>query len=79
MKREIRYLYLLMLKNKKRILNIDKYIGYYYLYRDLAGKAYDDPDCPVSIQQNIIILSRPRPPKYLKWVEKYLVKGDKVE
>lgn len=78
MKREIRYLYLLMLKNRKRILNISKYIGYYYMYRELAGKACADPDCPSSIQ-GIMLPDWPRPPKYLKWAEKYLVKEIKVE
>ena len=76
-KREIRWIYLMILKDK-RIVNINKAIGYYDLYNRAASAVKNDPDCPDAIKNGFVHTSGLPMPKYLKWAEKYTL-GDKDE
>lgn len=74
-KREVRWLYLALLKNN-RIVDINKTIGYYNQYDNLIA-ARTDPDFPDVIKNSLVYgKSGSKMPGYLKWAKKYLVKED---
>jgi len=75
-KREVRFLYLMLLKNNRRIVNIKKAIGYYNKYTELEKIAQNDPDCPEAIRARVA--GSIAVPKYLEWVKEY-IKEDEDE
>jgi hypothetical protein len=76
-KREVRYLYLMLLKNNHRIINIEKAIGYYDQYSKLEKKAQNDPDCPEAIRARVV--GSVIMPLYLYWAKEYIVEEDEDE
>jgi len=74
-KREVRCLYLMLLKNNGRIVNINKIIGYYNQYDNLI-QSKDDLDFPHTIKNGLVYgKSGIKTPKYLQWSKKFLVKS----
>jgi len=74
-KREVRCLYLMLLKNNGRIIDINKTIGYYNQYDDLI-RSKDDPDFPQAIKSSLVYGKLgTKMPQYLQWSRKFLAQG----
>jgi len=69
MRREPKYLYLLLLKEKK-FINLRKIMVYYNKYNDLLNLA-NGTDMPENIKEQLPPLKMP---KYLEWVKKYIIR-----
>ncbi len=69
-KREVRYLYLALLKNDGAILNLKKMINFYEEYNDLRGRVLSSREAPSTLKVSMPPLKMP---KYLKWVKQYLM------
>ena len=69
-RREVRCLYLALLKKDGVVLNLSDMVGYYEEYIDLRGRIINSQEAPSTLKVGLPPLKMP---KYLKWVKKYLV------
>jgi hypothetical protein len=70
MGRDIRYLYLALLKKSPKRKSLKKMIGFYEEYINLRERAMNSPSAPSALKFNLPPIKMP---EYLKWVKKYLV------
>lgn len=70
LKREVRYLYLALLKEQGRTMDLRKIIGFYEEYEDLRNRALASDEAPKALKNNLPPLKMP---KYLQWVKQYLI------
>ena len=75
MRREVRCLYKALLKEDGVMLNLKKMIGFFEEYRDLRTRVLCSNEAPPSLKAGLVY--ELKMPKYLKWVKKYLIKGEK--
>ncbi len=74
-RREVRCLYMALLKNNKGVRDLRKMIGFFDEYIDLRDRVVRSGDVPPSVRAGLIFAIKM--PKYLKWAKKYLIKGEK--
>ena len=69
-KREVRCLYLALLKEGRTVLDLKKMIGFYEDYNDLRARVMNSAEAPSTLKVSLPPLKMP---KYLKWAKQYLV------
>jgi len=70
LRREVRCLYLALLKESATVLDLRKMIGFYEDYNDLRSRVISSAEAPSTLKVSLPPLKMP---KYLKWVKQYLV------
>ena len=70
-KREIRCIYLALLKGNRSVLNLKNMIRFYEEYDGLRIRVMGSDDAPSTLKVSMPPLNMPR---YLKWAKQYLIR-----
>jgi len=76
MRRELRWLYRLLLKSNGRVVSIRRVLGSYEEYEALRKRLGEDEDTPGSLKSSLRPVNKPG---YLEWVSQYVIYGDQDE
>ena len=69
-RREVRCLYKVLLKEKGIIFNLKEMIGFFDEYQNLRDRVLRSDEAPPSLKAGLMY--EYKMPKYLKWAKKYL-------
>jgi hypothetical protein len=73
MKREIRFLYKLLLKPDGKVLDVRKVIEMYHKYDEFRNEVLNSEEAPETMKG---FFPKVEMPKYLEWVQQYVIKEE---
>lgn len=76
MRRELRWIYKLLLKPNGRVASLKKILGRYEQYETFRQELAEDEDTPGSLKASLHPVEMP---KYLKWASQYVIYGEEDE